>query len=270
MSVFEPHPDPRSEGAGHLPTLDVVLRGRKGEQVAAYIKELADRLDQQRVRAEQAEQAAAHLQSELDELRNQPPPSFEHLGVEAAKVLEAAGHSAEVLVDKATDRGRSIVEQAKAHAAELVQAAERDAQTRLDAARQAAEQMLAKAGAERSAVEAQTKRLREYRDGLLGHLGRVEADLASFLSEVGSPPPARAEAATEVQAEPVKAEPAETPETPEAAGAAAETPAAQEAAEEATVEAAPVQEADAAADSAPTVEIKRPAGSAIGTARAPK
>src|SRR6266536_1895418 len=130
MSVFEPHTDAESGGRSQLPPLDVPLRGRKGQQVTAYIQDLATRLGRQRTRAEQAEQAATHLQRELAALRNQPPPSFEHLGC------------------------------------------------------QAAEQMLAKADGERSVMDAETNRLREYRDGLLGHLSRVEADLAGFLADV--------------------------------------------------------------------------------------
>jgi hypothetical protein len=198
MSVFEPHTAPASTGTDQLPALDVALRGRKGQQVSAYVGELSARLDQQTARAQRAERETALLRRELDALRNQPPPSFEHLGTEAAKVLEDAGQSARILVEQAKDRGKAIIEQAKDRAAELVQAAERDAGARLDAARQAAEQMLAKANGERSIMDAETRRLREYRDGLLGHLGRVQSDLAGFLAEAGdsmSVPDVAAEAA---------------------------------------------------------------------------
>lgn len=217
MSVFEPHTEPVPNGAGQLPALDVALRGRKGQQVSAYIEELAARLDQQSARAEQSEQMTVRLRRELDALRNQPPPSFEHLGTEAAKVLEDAGRSATVLLEQATGRGEVIVEQARAHAAELVEAAEHDARMRLEAARQAAEQMLAKAGSERSAMETQTRRLREYHDGLLGHLGRVKNDLAGFLAEVSEPPSApfpATGAAPAQQQPPAEAEdaPARTPD----------------------------------------------------------
>jgi cell division septum initiation protein DivIVA len=205
----QPHPEPESSGANQLPTLDVVLRGRKGQQVSAYIEELAARLDQQTARAEQSEQATARLRREVDALRNQPPPSFEHLGVEAAKVLEDAGHSAKVLVEQAKGRGRLVVEQARTQAAELIEAAEQDARTRLDAARQAAEQMLAKADGERSVMDAETRRLREYREDLLHHLDRVQADLAGFLSEVSDPSSATGDESAE--AEPAAAEPDTAP-----------------------------------------------------------
>jgi vacuolar-type H+-ATPase subunit H len=227
MSVFEPHTDDESGGASQLPALDVALRGRKGQQVSAYIQDLRMHLDQQRARADQAERAAAHIQHELSALRNQPPPSFEHLGSQAARVLDEAGRSAKVLVEEAKGRGKAIVEQARGHGAEVIAAAEQraeeveaggrqrvaeaeerreqilaevretaerlrasaehDAETRLDAARQAAEHMLAKANGERSALEAESKRLRQYRDGLLGYLSGVEADLARFLEEVRGP-----------------------------------------------------------------------------------
>ncbi len=236
MSVFEPHTEPASNDIDQLPALDVVLRGRKGQQVSAYIGELAARLDQQSARAQQAEHETAMLRRELDALRNQPPPSFEHLGAEAAKVLEDAGQSARVLVEQAKDRGKSIIEQAKDRAAELVKVAEQDAGTRLDAARQAAEQMLAKASGERSVMDSETRRLREYRDGLLGHLGRVQSDLAGFLTEAGD-----ALTAPDV-----------APEAPRAA--AADT----------------TQEAAADVDAAATVELAHPVQSAIGAVHSPR
>ncbi|HZD67480.1 MAG TPA: hypothetical protein VFA45_00725, partial [Actinomycetes bacterium] len=195
MSVFEPHTESEVDDGSQLPTLEVPLRGRKGEQVATYIQELATRLDQQRVRAEQAERAAARLKRELEAQRNQPPPSFEHLGAEAAKVLEEAGRSAKVLVEEAKDRGKDVMAKAREDAQRVRAGADRDAEARLDAARQAAEQMLAKANAERSGIESDSKRLRQYRDGLLGHLGRVQSDLAGFLSEVDEAPSAPAPAA---------------------------------------------------------------------------
>jgi hypothetical protein len=264
MSVFEPHTDQRSDGGSHLPTLDVALRGRKGEQVAAYIQELATRLDQQRARAEQAEQAASHLQREVDAQRNQPPPSFDHLGSEAAKVLEEAGRSAKVLIEEATSRGKTIVEQAKERAADVMEAAEHDVQTRLDAAHQAAEQMLAKAGNERSAVDAQTRRLRDYRDGLIGHLGRVHADLARFLAEVSDPPSAQSAGA---ETKPAQAKPAQPrPEQPKVAQTKVERTEVQAAAESSGHTPAAEAETDAAA----TVEMKPAAASAISAARPPK
>src|SRR5262245_48470623 len=120
MSVFEPHTDDESVGASQLPALDIPLRGRKGQQVSAYIEDLTVRLDQQRSRAEHAERAATRLQRELSALRNQPPPSFEHLGSQAARVLDEAGRSAKVLVEEAKERGKDIVEQSKGHAAEVL------------------------------------------------------------------------------------------------------------------------------------------------------
>jgi cell division septum initiation protein DivIVA len=247
MSVFEPHLDPEPDDANQLPVLDVPLRGRKGQQVAAYVDELAMRLDQQRTRAEQAEQAAARLQRELGALRNQPPPSFNHLGAEAGKVLEEAGRSANVLVEEATARGKIIVEEAEEVAHKIRARAEDDARTRLDAARQAAEQMLAKANAQRSSTEAEVKRLREYRDGLLGHLGRVQADLAGFLSDVGDSP-------STPSAQPVPA--AKAPAAPV------------DAAETTVVMDAPAAKAEP--DSAAATSTQPAAESAIAAARAPK
>src|SRR6266508_2525850 len=223
MSLFEPQIDPEPDDLSQLPVLDVPLRGRKGQQVTAYIEELATRLDHQRVRAEQAEQATAHLRHQLEVLRNQPPPSFEHLGSEAAKVLEEAGRSAKVLVEEAKERGKDLVKEAERAAEQVRGRAEHDAVTRLDAARQAAEQMLAKANGERSVTEAETKRLRQYRDSLLGHLGRVQTDLAGFIAGASDaahappiPPPAQGQQAAAVS----PSRPAGAEVTPQSAQAA--------------------------------------------------
>ncbi|HZD74732.1 MAG TPA: hypothetical protein VE776_12775, partial [Actinomycetota bacterium] len=255
MSVFEPHTDDQPGGADQLPALDVPLRGRKGQQVSAYIQELATRIDQQRSRADQAERAASHLQRELTALRNQPPPSYEHLGAQAASVLDGAGRSAKVLVEEAKERGKAIVEQARGHAAEVIAAAEQraeeieaggrkraaeaekrreriladvretaeamrasaeeDAQTRLDAARQAVEAMLARANGERAGLQAESKQLREYRDGLLSYLSGVESDLSRFLQEVRT-----LDATPETRELPDKAPAAGEPAAPRTAAAA--------------------------------------------------
>ncbi len=263
MSVFEPHIDQEPDGAGQLPPLDVPLRGRKGEQITAYIQDLASRIDQQRGRAELAERAAAHLNREVEALRNRPPPSFEHLGSEAAKVLEEAGRSAKVLVEEAKERGKDLVKEAERAAEQVRGRAEHDAVTRLDAARQAAEQMLAKANGERSVTEAETKRLRQYRDSLLGHLGRVQTDLAGFIAGASDaahappiPPPAQGQQAAAVS----PSRPAGAEVTPQSAQAAAELPPPPPAGPSPSAE--PAQDAPAA--------TPKPAESAIASARAPK
>jgi cell division septum initiation protein DivIVA len=287
MSVFEPHLDAESDGAGQLPALDVQLRGRKGQQVAAYIQELAGRLDQQSARAERAERAAVHLRRELEALRNQPPPSFEHLGSEAARVLEEAGRSAKVLVEEAKHRGREIIQKAEDAGQRVRTRADHDAETRLEAARQAAEQMVAKANAERSAVDAETKRLRHYRDSLLSHLGRVQTDLAGFLADVGDAPPLpptaqgpSPAAAVPAPRGPAPAAPAVPPVPRPLATPAPPSPAGQllpperspgeqdgsEAEEARDGKAEPSTEARPDKDPGP----KRPAESAIASARAPK
>jgi hypothetical protein len=269
--VFEPHNDPVPDSSDQLPPLDVPLRGRKGEQVSAYIQELAARLDHQRARAELAEQAASHLNREVDALRNQPPPSFDHLGTEAAKVLEEAGRSAKVLVDQAVQRGRELVQKAEATAAKVRADADADARARLEAARQAAEQMLAKANGERSAAEAETRRLHQYRDDLLGHLNRVQSDLAGFLVGAGDaapapPPPPIPPRAPDRQAaipsgRPAGAEPGSAEARPELPPPPAARP----------EPAAAGAEPDAAAErDRPPGGGSKPGESAIAAARAPR
>jgi cell division septum initiation protein DivIVA len=109
------------------PFFQVVRRGYDCTQVDAYIPELVARMAA-------AEQARAELQREIARLREQPTPTFEQLGEEAATVLQEAGRSAEQEVEQ-----------------------------------------------ERAVLYAETAGVREYRDGLLEHLGRVHADISTLL-----------------------------------------------------------------------------------------
>jgi cell division septum initiation protein DivIVA len=191
MSVFEPSTEPDHYNPGDLPQFRVAVRGYDRQEVAGYVQELSAHLEDERQRAEQAERTIAQMQLEMTAVKSQQP-SFEHLGVEAAKVLEQAGHSAELLVDEADSHGKAIVEEARAHAAELVAAAEQraeqmrreahtEAREALDEARETIERLQRDAEEERSEVTSETDRLQSFRDSLLKHLGRVRQDLSSVL-----------------------------------------------------------------------------------------
>jgi cell division septum initiation protein DivIVA len=191
MSVFEPGPERDHSGTSEAPQFRMVMRGYDREEVAAYIQELWEHVENERQRAEQAERTIVQMQTETVSAKGQTV-SFEHLGAEAAKVLEQAGHSAELLVEEAEARHKAIIDEARAQAAELVSAAEQraeemrssaaeDTRKALEQAREAAERMRLEAREEGAEMEARTERLRSLHDSLLDHLGRVRHDLSVLL-----------------------------------------------------------------------------------------
>jgi cell division septum initiation protein DivIVA len=222
MSVFEPDTTDRSRDAADLPNFPVVLRGYDRQQVAAYIEELAANLEGERQRANQAERHMAQMQLEISAARNQPPPTFEHLGAQAARVLEQAGESAERLVEEAQIRGEGIIADAQGQAADLVDAAEQqaeqfdreaaqrlaeagrqrdrmlaaaehdaeqlragadaDARRMLAEARTLAERIRREAEDERATIEAETDQLQDVHDSLLRHLNQVHSELGGVLA----------------------------------------------------------------------------------------
>jgi cell division septum initiation protein DivIVA len=204
MSVFEPSTESDRYNLSEPPPFRVSRRGFDRQEVAAYVQELSAHLEDERQRAEQAERTIAHLQFEMAAVRSKSP-SFEHLGVGAAKVLEHAGHSAELLVEEAENRGRAIVEEAEARAADLVAAAEQraerirsstmeEARQTVDEARDAAEGMRREAQEERAQVRAETQRLRSFHDSLVERLHGLRQELSALLgvpeAEVDTPEPA--------------------------------------------------------------------------------
>jgi cell division septum initiation protein DivIVA len=210
MSVFEPSSEPDRHSSSDAPEFRMVMRGYDRQEVVAYIQELWAHVENERQRAEQAERTIVQMQAEAGSATNQTP-SFEHLGVEAAKVLEQAGQSAELLLEEAEGRAKAIVEEARAQAAELIASAEQradelrtsateDARVELDQAREAAERMRAEAREEGADMEARTERLRALHDSLLDHLGRVREDLSALLGippDQGAPPAGEAPEAAE-------------------------------------------------------------------------
>ena len=213
MSVFEPHTAAGSAGGIEIdpPDFPVVVRGYDRQRVNAYIQSIIERLAAERDRATQAEQAAA----------NDQPPTFEHLGAKATKVLELASQSAEVLVEQAKERGETIVQEAEGQAADLLEEArqqaerlhaaargtlreaaderdrilaeaseggkqirtlaEDDARATLEKAQSASQLMWQTVRDECSAVQAETERLQKLRDRTMEHLGYVRTELNSSL-----------------------------------------------------------------------------------------
>jgi len=93
-------------------------------------------IEQERRRADQAEQALYRMQLEA-----KGTPSFSHLGTHVADVIGEAGRSAEKMLVDAADRAQEVVDEAEAEAAKIITAAEAQAGEIQGAARQDAEQL---------------------------------------------------------------------------------------------------------------------------------
>jgi hypothetical protein len=186
----------------------VVLRGFDRDTVRQRLQELGGQLASERRRAVQAENTLAQARRELLTLRESQSqgPSFEHLGAEAAAVLEQAGRSGKILVDEARGRAGTIVAEAEARASEIGKVAERsaaevraradeDAKRTLEETRKAAETRRAQAQAEQASLESHGKRLREVRDQALSDLGEIRTHISTAIEDVvdpEAPAPARA------------------------------------------------------------------------------
>ena len=216
MSAFEPQ---TTEPKVDMPDFMVVLRGFDRRQVEMWAAEVATQIEQERLRADEAEKRAYRVQIE-----NKGAPSFSHLGTHVASILEEAGKSSENMLADAAERAQEAIDAAEEEAAEIIKAAEHrageiegEAQRTLEQARaegtqveedalQAAEEMRAQAEQdaravleeardatdmiwqeaerERIGVEAETIRLETLRHRSLEQLGRVYGHLESVLDEV--------------------------------------------------------------------------------------
>jgi DivIVA domain-containing protein len=181
MSVYQRDPEAGQRNAAEAPAFQVVRRGYDREQVDAYIPQLVARLDEAVDRYAKAERARGELQREVTNLRENASPSFEQLGAEAATVLGEAGRSAGQLVETARRRAELIVEEAKKQAEQVRADVEGEAQTILAQAREVAEHIRQEVEQERAALYSETNQVREFRDGLLDHLGRVHGDISELL-----------------------------------------------------------------------------------------
>jgi cell division septum initiation protein DivIVA len=217
VSAFEPQMP--SEPKVDMPDFMVVLRGFDRRQVEIWAAEVASQIEQERLRADEAEKRAYRVQIE-----NKGAPSFSHLGTHVASILEEAGRSSENMLADAADRAQETVEAAEEEAAEIIKAAEhrageidgdarrileearsegarveedalqaaeemraqaeQDARTVLEEARDATDMIWQEAERERIGVEAETIRLETLRHRSLEQLGRVYGHLESVLDEV--------------------------------------------------------------------------------------
>lgn len=209
-------------GHGEPPAFPVVMRGYDRRPVQEFIENLSSMLAAERRRADETERAVAKLRLEVSALQ-QRSPSYDHLGAEAARLLEQAGSSARQLVEDAQARAEQVMQGAQASAAEVIRAAEqRGASLEQAASDQLAKTMsdrdriLAEATADAEQIRAraleqakaaidqahadaegirdkvvldhtdmvvETERLRESRDWLVQYLGRVQEYLAGLIVE---------------------------------------------------------------------------------------
>lgn len=210
------------------PHFPVVMRGYDRWQVDTRFAEFTIQLERERSRAEELEDKLGQARAQLEGLRDQPPPSFMHLGAEAAKLLEQAGESADRLVAEAQDRAGGIEADARGKAAQLIadaeqraheleassagvlrQAQEEGEQTRRQAHQQAEEErahaheeariVLAEARdatntvwqetqRERMAIETEIQRLDGLRRQVLSQLERVRNQLVAVLGDAPDDP----------------------------------------------------------------------------------
>jgi hypothetical protein len=202
-----------------MPDFMIVLRGFDRRQVEMWAAEVANQIEQERRRADEAEKRAYRAQIE-----GKGAPSFSHLGSHVASILEEAGKSAENMLADAADRAQETIDGAEEEAAEIIKAAEhrageiegearrtleeaqaegarveeealqaaeemraqaeQDARAVLEEARDATDMIWQEAERERLGVEAETIRLETLRHRSLEQLGRVYGHLESVLDEV--------------------------------------------------------------------------------------
>jgi hypothetical protein len=217
VSAFEPQLP--TEPKVDMPDFMVVLRGFDRRQVEMWAAEVASQIEQERLRADEAEKRAYRVQIE-----NKGAPSFSHLGTHVASILEEAGKSSENMLADAAERAQETIETAEEEAAEIIKAAEhrageiegearhtlvearaegtrleedalqaaeemraqaeQDARAVLEEARDATDMIWQEAERERLVVEAETIRLETLRHRSLEQLGRVYGHLESVLDEV--------------------------------------------------------------------------------------
>jgi len=217
VSAFEPQLP--SEPKVDMPDFMIVLRGFDRRQVEMWAAEVANQIEQERLRADEAEKRAYRAQIE-----GKGAPSFSHLGSHVASILEEAGKSSENMLADAAERAQETVDAAEAEAAENIKAAEhrageiegearrtleeaqaegarleeealqaaeemraqaeQDARAVLEEARDATDMIWQEAERERLGVEAETIRLETLRHRSLEQLGRVYGHLESVLDEV--------------------------------------------------------------------------------------
>ena len=221
MSEWERAAKPGAEPDVETPDFPVAMRGYDRQRVDAFVDGLRSLLAEERQRAKENAGTYAQLQQEVANLKKQEPPSFEHLGAEAARVLEQAGQGARVLMHETQAKCDALVQEAKDAAAQVGQHAtqqaaqveavarktiddatterdrilaraeeagerlrvqvEEEAHKALEQARKEMARVRKESENERLALEGEIGRLRQARDQIREQLSRVHADVGHLL-----------------------------------------------------------------------------------------
>lgn len=143
-------PDPTTTPAFTIPRFPITLCGYERRYVDSYVTGLAEQLERERQRSDQAERALQQLQRDVEHGRAQTPAWFASVGTEIDRVLDDAGRAAAKLLAEAGRRIQAATDAADAQAAERIRTAEERAQE-LEATAHVA---LAHAQTERARIEA--------------------------------------------------------------------------------------------------------------------
>jgi hypothetical protein len=170
MSVAQP--DPAANPAVTLPRFPVTLWGYERRYVDSFVTGLAEQLERERQRSDQAERGLRQLQQDVEHGRAQVPAWFSSVGTEIDQVLDNAGRAAAKLLAEAGRRIQAATDAAELQAAERLREAEEQVRKLEEGARATVED----AQAERARIEAGARRAAEEQ------LARAERDTRDMLA----------------------------------------------------------------------------------------
>jgi hypothetical protein len=135
LFMSDTRPDTATTPTDSPPQFPLALRGYDRQLVDARLADLAEQVERERQRRNEAEQALRRFQVDVKEGRAQVPAWFTNVGVEVDRVVEEAGEAAAKLLAEAGRRIQAAIDAAEAQAAERLKAAEEQASTLEQAAR---------------------------------------------------------------------------------------------------------------------------------------
>ncbi|HEY2959423.1 MAG TPA: hypothetical protein VGM21_14655 [Actinomycetota bacterium] len=165
-------PGPATSPAVTLPRFPVTLWGYERRYVDSYVTGLAEQLERERQRSDQAERGLRQLRKDMENGRAQVPAWFSSVGTEIDQVLDNAGRAAAKLLAEAGRRIQAATDQAELQAAERLREAEEQVRKMEDSARAA----VADAQAEGVRIEAAARRVAEEQ------LARADRDTRDMLA----------------------------------------------------------------------------------------
>jgi cell division septum initiation protein DivIVA len=170
MSVAQP--GPATDPAVTLPRFPVTLWGYERRYVDSFVSGLAEQLERERQRSDQAERGLRQLQQDVEHGRAQVPAWFNSVGTEIDQVLDNAGRAAAKLLAEAGRRIQAATDAAELQAAERLREAEEQVHKLGESARAAVED----AQAERARIEGAARRAAEEQ------LARADRDTRDLLA----------------------------------------------------------------------------------------